>query len=95
MTGMGFKMDQYLEQIGKTEVELRHEWRPEAEKRAKLQMIVHTISEKENIKPSKEEVEKETEAIVKMYKDADPIRAQAYVETMLTNEKVFGFLESK
>jgi trigger factor len=95
MSGMGFKMDQYLQQIGKTEVELRHEWKPEAEKRAKLQMIVHTISEKENIKPTKEEVEKEAEQITKMYKDADPIRAQAYVETMLTNEKVFAFLESK
>lgn len=95
ITSMGFKMEEYMKQINKTEVEMRHEMSAEALKRAKLQMIVHTISEKENIKPSKEEIEKEAEAITKMYKDADPVRAQAYVETMLTNEKVFAFLESK
>lgn len=95
LTGMGFKMDQYMQQINKTEVEMRHEMKDEAEKRAKLQMIVHTISEKENIKPTDEEIKLEAEQITKMYKDADPIRAQAYVETMLTNEKVFAFLEGK
>ncbi len=95
MTGMGFKMEDYLKQINKTEADLRAEWKDEAEKRAKLQMIVHTISEKENIKPSKEEIEQETDAIMNMYKDADRVRASVYVETMLTNEKVFAFLEGK
>jgi hypothetical protein len=30
-----------------------------------------------------------------MYKDADPMRARAYVENMLGNEKVFEFLEGQ
>ena len=50
---MGFKFDDYLIQIKKTEEDLRSEWRADAEKRAKLQLVIHTISDKENIKPTK------------------------------------------
>lgn len=95
ITNMGFKFDEYLIQIKKTEDELRKEWRADAEKRAKLQMVIHTISERENLKPTEEEIEKDVTGIMTMYKDADPARARAYVENMLENEKVFKFLETK
>jgi trigger factor len=95
ITNVGFKMEDYLKQIGKTEEDLRSEWKPEAEKRAKLQMIIHTISEKENLAPTEEEIEKDVTQITTMYKDADPNRARAYVEQMLENEKVFKFLETQ
>ena len=93
ITNAGLKMEDYLKQINKTEDDLRKEWKPDAEKHAKLQMIIHTISEKENLKPTEEEIEKDVTQITTMYKDADPIRARAYVEQMLVNEKVFAFLE--
>lgn len=95
VTNAGFKFEDYLKQINKTENDLRAEWKPEAEKRAKVQMIIHTISEKENLKPTEEEIEKDVVQITTMYKDADPTRARAYVEQMLENEKVFKFLESQ
>lgn len=95
VTNMGFKFEDYLKQINKTEQDLRNEWRADAEKRAKLQMIIHTISEKENLKPTDEEIEKDVAQITTMYKDADPARARAYVEQMLENEKVFAFLEKQ
>lgn len=95
ITNMGFKIEEYLKQIGKTEADMRAEWRADGEKRAKLQMIIHTISEKENLKASDEETEKEVANITAMYKDADPMRAKAYVEQMLNNEKVFAFLEAQ
>ncbi len=95
IANMGFKFDEYLIQIKKTEEELRKEWRADAEKRSKLQMIIHTISNKEKLKPSEEEIEKEASNITAMYKDADPARARAYVENMLENEKVFKFLENQ
>lgn len=91
----GFKFEDYLKQINKTEEELRKEWRDEAEKRAKIQMIILKIEEKENLKPTEEEIEKDTNKIIEMYKDADPARARAYVEQMLGNEKVFKFLEEQ
>lgn len=95
VTNAGFKFEDYLKQINKTENDLKTEWKPEAEKRAKVQMIIHTISEKENLKPTEEEIEKDVVQITTMYKDADPTRARAYVEQMLENEKVFKFLESQ
>jgi len=95
ITGAGMKVEDYLKQINKTEADLRNEWRPDALKRAKLQMIIHNISEKENLKPTEEEIEKDVTQITEMYKDADPTRARAYVEQMLENEKVFNFLEKQ
>ncbi len=95
VTNAGLKFEDYLIQIAKTKEDLRKEWRGDAEKRAKLQMIIHTISEKENLKPTEEEIEKDLTQITTMYKDADPARARAYVEQMLENEKVFLFLEKQ
>ncbi len=93
ITNMGFKFEDYLVQIKKTVDELKKEWRSDAEKRAKLQIVINQIAKNENLKVDEEQAKKETEAILKMYKEADPIRARAYVENMLENEKVFGFLE--
>lgn len=95
ITNMGLKMDDYLKQINKTQEDIAKEWRTDAEKRAKLELIIHQIAEKENLQATKEESDKETEAITNMYKDADPVRARAYVEQMLRNEKVFAFLSSQ
>jgi trigger factor len=95
ITNAGLKFEDYIKQINKTEEDLKKEWRPDAEKRAKLQMIIHSISEKEKLEPTKEEIEKEVAQITTMYKDADPARARAYVEQMLINEKVFTFLEKQ
>jgi trigger factor len=95
ITNIGFKVEDYLKQIGKTEEELRKEWRPDAEKRAKLQMIIHAIVEKEDLKPTEEEIQKDVTQITSMYKEADEARARIYVEQMLENEKVFKFLEQQ
>ncbi len=95
ITNAGLKFEDYLKQINKTEADLRNEWRSEAEKRAKLQIIIHTISEKEKLAPTEEEIEKDVIQITTMYKDADAARARAYVEQMLENEKVFNFLEKQ
>jgi trigger factor len=95
VTNMGFKFDEYLKQVGKTESDLRNEWRPESEKRAKLAMIIHRLIELENLKPDEEEIVKEVETLMNTYKDADAVRARAYIEQMLGNEKVFTFLENQ
>jgi trigger factor len=95
VTNAGLKVEDYLKQINKTEEDLRKEYRLDGLKRAKLQMIIHSISEKENLKPEEKEIEKEVTQITTMYKDADATRARAYVEQMLENEKVFKFLEEQ
>ncbi len=92
---IGFDFDTYLKQIQKTEEDIRTEWLPEAEKRSKLQLIIEKIAETENIRPSDADIEHELGHLLEQYKDADKIRARAYIESTLTTEKVFQFLESQ
>ena len=91
---MGVKLEDYMKHAKKTIEELRAEWRPHAEKKAKLQLILNEIAKKENIKPEVQEIEEEVNRIVEHYKDADRERAAVYAETVLTNEKVCVFRES-
>jgi len=91
---MGVKFDDYLKHAKKTLEDVRKEWRPHAEKKVKLQLILNEISRIENIKPTPSEIDIEVNHIVEHYKDADRERASIYAETVLTNEKVFEFLEN-
>lgn len=85
--------EEYLAHVKKTEEDLRAEWREQAEKRAKLQLILNDIASKENISADHGEVHRQMDIIVKKYKDAKPEHVHAYVETQLLNEAVFMFLE--
>lgn len=87
------KMDDYLNHIKKTKEDLKTEWTPSAEKRAKLQLVLNEISKKEKIVADKEAIENETDALMKMYKDADENRVRVYVASVLTNEAVMKMLE--
>ncbi|MDE2041191.1 MAG: hypothetical protein KGI59_02320 [Patescibacteria group bacterium] len=90
---MGVKLEDYLKHAKKSLEDIRAEWRPHAEKKAKLQLILNAIATKENIKPDQAEIDAEVSHIVSHYKDTDRERAATYAETILTNEKVFQFLE--
>jgi trigger factor len=90
---MGVKLEDYIKHAKKELSDIRKEWRPHAEKKAKLQIILNQIASKENIHPTKEELDEEVNHIVSHYKDADTERASVYAETVLTNEKVFSMLE--
>lgn len=90
---MGLQPEEYLKHIKKTWEDLRKEWHPDAEKRAKTQLILQKISLEEKIEPKKEDVEKEIKNLMSQYKDADPERVKAYVEMVLVNDAVIKFLE--
>lgn len=91
---MGVKLEDYLKHAKKTIEEIRKEWIPHAEKKAKLQLILNKISETENIVVDKKDIEEEVKHIMDHYKDANPEQAYTYAETVLTNEKVYLFLEN-
>jgi trigger factor len=91
---MGVKLEDYLKHAKKTLEDVRKEWRPYAEKKAKLQLILNAISGAEKIKPDQKEIEGEVNHILEHYKDADRESASTYAETVLTNEKVFQWLEA-
>jgi FKBP-type peptidyl-prolyl cis-trans isomerase (trigger factor) len=90
----GLKVEDYLKHLKKTTADLEKEWAPDAEKRAKLQLVITKIALEEKIEADKELVNKEVENLLKIYKDATEDRTRAYVEMMLTNEKVFEWLEN-
>ncbi len=89
----GFSMEEYLKHVQKTKEQLLEEFTPEAEKRAKMQLVVNAIAKKEAITPTDEEVRARTEQLMKLYPGADRVRTEAYADMILTNEKVIDFLE--
>lgn len=92
---MGLKFDEYLKHIKKTTEDLRKEWKSDAEKRAKTQLVLNKIAVQEKIEAPKEELEKQKAHLLKKYKDADPHNIHVYVETILINEEIFKFLEKQ
>jgi FKBP-type peptidyl-prolyl cis-trans isomerase (trigger factor) len=91
----GSKFEDYLKNLGKNEEEMRKEWRAEAEKRAKLQLVIEKIAEKEDIQADKELVDSEVKKVAEAYPDTNEVRARQYIEATLRNEEVFKFLESQ
>ncbi len=92
---MGVTIEDYLKHAKKTIEDLRNEWRPHAEKKAKLQLILNEIFKIEKLNVDPKEIENEVKHILAHYKDANPDLAYTYAETVLTNEKVYNFLESQ
>ncbi len=95
ITRAGLKVEDYLKHLKKTKEDLQKEWGPDAEKRALVQIIITKIALEEKITADPEQVKKEVENLLKTYKDATEERTRAYVEMMLTNEKVLAWLENQ
>lgn len=92
---MGMTYEEYLKKINKTEDDIQNEWRDEAKKRATIQIILNRIAEKESLQADSSEVKHQADQLATFYKEADPTRIYAYVETMMQNEKVWKFLEDQ
>ncbi|OGZ13774.1 MAG: hypothetical protein A2942_00105 [Candidatus Lloydbacteria bacterium RIFCSPLOWO2_01_FULL_50_20] len=94
VTRMGLTMENYLQAIKKTKEELQKDWKPDAKKRAKTQLIVSKIAEVEKLEPDSETLKREVGALRTRYPDAPEDRLENYLRMVLTNERVFQFLES-
>ncbi len=93
LTRAQLKIDDYLGHIKKTKEDLKKEWTPSAEKRAKLQLVLNAIAERESIKPDPSLVDQEVSRLLEQYKDADEKRVRVYVESILMNDAVMKKLE--
>ena len=87
------KMDDYLSHIKKTKEDLKKEWRPAAEKRARLQLVLNEIAKEENIKPDQGQLDAQVDQLKEQYKDADEARVRIYVASVMMNEAVMKMLE--
>ena len=95
ITQMGLKFEDYLKHLNKNVDDLKKEFRTDAEKKAKLGLILNEISKIEKITADEKQVAKEVDMILEHYKEADPERARLHAENVLTNEAVFQFLENQ
>ncbi len=92
---VGLNFVDYLAHLKKTEAELREAWRPEAMKRVKTGLLLGRIAEAEKLEPEAAAVEAEVAHLQSHYQEAAPERVRTYVLSILTNEKVWQFLEAQ
>ena len=92
----GTTVGDYLRERGMTEEELRRQMRDEAEKRARMQLVMNAISMKEHLHADAAEVDREVARFRQRQDNTMPEgQIRTYVESMLTNEKVLQFLEQR
>lgn len=92
LSRMGMKFEDYLKQIGKTREDMRAEWRPQAEKNAKTQLVLSTIAEKENLSPDEKKLAEESKKLAEA-NNVPEAQARAYLSELMTNEAVLKYLE--
>ncbi|MEK7227883.1 MAG: trigger factor [Patescibacteria group bacterium] len=90
----GMEFDAYLKHTKKTREDLMEEFKGEAERRARFQILINAIAKDMDVKTTDEEVDKEAEKLMQMYPGADLARTKAYADMILTNEKILSTLES-
>jgi len=88
-------MEDYLSHLKKTEEDMKKEWRPAAEKRARLQLVLNKIAKEEDVKPDEKQLNDQVKQLLEQYKEADEARVRIYVESVMTNEEVMKLLESQ
>jgi len=91
----GLRLDQYLATIEKTESDLRREWHKDAEKRAKLQLVLGEIAKREHVEVDVSRIERDVAYLTEHYPDADPDAARTYSEARIKNEMVLVLLEGE
>ncbi|OGI25117.1 MAG: trigger factor [Candidatus Moranbacteria bacterium RBG_13_45_13] len=101
ISAMGMKLDDYLVSIKKTREEIRNGWKENAKKRVKSALALQEIAKLENLNPESSEIKEELNRTLSyfknqgdMEKNVDMERLYSYIKGVLTNEKVFNFLES-
>ena len=92
---LGMQFDEYIKHSGKKIEDMRVEWKPDAEKYAKNQMILNKIAIEESFTPDEKLRDEQVEALLKVHKDAEKERVVIYVETVMTNDLVLEFLENQ
>jgi FKBP-type peptidyl-prolyl cis-trans isomerase (trigger factor) len=90
----GMEFEDYLKRIEKTEEALREELKGSAEKRAKMQLMLNELANRESITPDKEDVEREFGHALEHFPDADKEGLRIHITTILRNEKVLQMLEA-
>lgn len=98
----GIEFSQYLENIKKSEDDLRKEFRPQGEMRVKAALVIRGVAKAETITADDKQVEDEVQSTLKMYEGSPELRSRIdspdyrdYVRSLQINRKVVAFLKEK
>lgn len=92
---MGMKFEDYLKHSGKTEEDIQNEFKDQARKRAKLQLLLNKLAADEKVEPEAAAVEAELKHAIEHFPEANPELIKIHIETVLRNELVLKLLEGK
>ncbi|MDB5225683.1 MAG: hypothetical protein JWL87_635 [Candidatus Adlerbacteria bacterium] len=90
---MGMTMDDYLKRVGKSQDDMKDEFRDQARKRAKLQLLLNKIAEDEKVEADPTAIEAEMKHALEHFPEAKPDLVKVHIETVLRNEQVLKLLE--
>ncbi|MFT5179886.1 MAG: FKBP-type peptidyl-prolyl cis-trans isomerase (trigger factor) [Candidatus Paceibacteria bacterium] len=91
---VGMKFDDYLKEIKKTDEDLKNEWKVDATKRAKMNLILPKIAMEEKLNVDEKKIDEEVAHLMSHHKDIEKNHAKLYVRNIMMNEEVFKFLEN-
>ncbi len=94
MQRQGQDFEEFLKKEGKNKEEFREMHRGEAEKRAKIEVVLKEIFKAEKLKLDDKELQKQVEGIVKMHGEENLENIKLYVENMMMNDATMKFLEN-
>lgn len=93
----GMKLEQYLQMIGKSMVEVRKEYEEQAKTSVKNRLVIEAIIKEEKIEPSKEDIDAKVKEMAELYgKKEEELKANdnfiKYIEDSMKNEKAVEFI---
>ena len=99
----GMELGLYLAKIGKTQEELKNDWKKDAERQVKISLVLRQVAKDLHIEASQEEIE---EAAGKLIQSAmlregaeqaeiDPLKIKEKVAAGIVNEKTLEYIESR
>jgi FKBP-type peptidyl-prolyl cis-trans isomerase (trigger factor) len=91
----GMELEDYFKKTGKTEEGVRAEFRDQAQKRAKLQLVLNKIASEEKLEADHTAVEAEMKHALEHFPDANPELVKIHIETVLKNELALKLLEGE
>jgi FKBP-type peptidyl-prolyl cis-trans isomerase (trigger factor) len=86
-------LDQYLETIKKTKDDIRNEWRSNAEKNVRTEIMLMEIAGKEDLKIDQERLDHETKQLAELHNGVPQERIKSHVAGAMTVEMALKKLE--
>lgn len=93
VTRFGMTLEDYFQKTNKTEESVRNDFRDQAQKRAKLQLVLNKLATEEKLEADETAVASEMKHALEHFPEANPELLKIHIETVLKNELALKSLE--